>query len=292
MILAGNAPRGDTSLALKHDKSERSDGCPTPRPGWALEVADSTTGEITKIPLPCGRNPCPHCRRRNVQVTAAKMGLNQTMTDRKVTHAVLSTTRDWVDQATLSAGWKEMHRLVRRDVCSDARYSWFREWTTGKRDGIRRTHYHSTWALDNDDQAAAVARISNRVWAKRAGAYHEKAHGWKPVWDAGGLTRYIAGLVGHHLKSGQAPPPGWTGRRFGTSRGFYAIDTRELDKQAKAAVRDDRLRHHLERVMADDDSIPDHLPEEIWDEVLTGRLEQAERAREYCRIVPISRWAT
>ncbi len=40
--------------------------------------------------------------------------------------------------------------------------------------------------------------------------------------------------------------------------------------------------------MADDDSIPDHLPEEIWDEALTARLEQAERAREYCRIVPIS----
>jgi hypothetical protein len=25
------------------------------------------------------------------------------------------------------------------------------------------SHYHSTWALDNDDQAAAVAGISNRA---------------------------------------------------------------------------------------------------------------------------------
>jgi hypothetical protein len=216
------------------------------------------------------------------------MGLNQTLTDRPISHAVLSTTRLWVEQAALSAGWKEMHRLVRRDVCPTARYAWFREWTPGRNDGIRRTHYHSTWALDNDEQAAEVAAISNTVWATRAGAYSEKAHNAKRVWDAGGLTRYIAGLVGHHLKGDQAPPPGWTGRRFGTSRGFYAIDSRELDRQAKAAVRDDRLRHHLERVMADDDAIPDRLPVEIWDEVLTERLARAERAREHVRIVRTS----
>jgi hypothetical protein len=233
------------------------------------------TGEV--VPIPCARNSCPYCRRRNVQVTAAKMGLNQTLTDRPVTHAVLSTTRDWVPQATLAAGWKEMGRLVRRDVCPTARYAWFREWTTGDHsDGVRRTHYHSTWALDSDDQAGDVAAMSNRVWATRAGAWSGKAHGWKAVYDAGGLTRYIAGLVGHHLKSNQAPPAGWSGRRFGTSRGFYAIASDELDRQAKALVRDDRLRHHLEQTMGDALNVPDGLPEQIWDELLTARLEEAK----------------
>jgi hypothetical protein len=248
------------------------------------------TGEM--FPLPCARNSCPHCRRRNVQVTAAKMGLNQTLTDRPITHAVLSTTRDWVSQDVLRAGWKEMGRLVRRDVCPTARYAWFREWTEGRNDGVRRTHYHSTWALDSDDQAAAVAAVSNRVWASRAGAWSEKAHGWKVVYDAGGLTRYIAGLVGHHLKSNQAPPPGWSGRRFGTSRGFYAIDTRDLDKQARTMVRDERLRHHLEQTMGDELNVPDGLPLEIWDELLTKRLETA-RQRPAPKIVRVRRgtWA-
>jgi hypothetical protein len=284
-----DAPLGDTSLALNRNKSERALACPTPRLDRAAEIINYDTGQVTLQPLGCKRNTCPVCRRRNVQQTAAKMGLNQTLTDRPVTHAVLSTTRDWVDQATLSAGWKEMHRLVRRDVCPDARYAWFREWSVKPIRGteLRRTHYHSTWALDNDEQAAAVARISNRVWAKRAGAHSDQAHGWKAVWDAGGLTRYLAGLVGHHLKQGQAPPAGWTGRRFGSSRGFYAIDPRELDKQARDLVRDDRLRWHLERTMADDDTIPDHLPGEIWDEVLTDRLTTA-RARPPIRIVPVS----
>lgn len=276
---ATTTSESETSLALNHDKSERgpsnpqneASGCPTPRLDRAFVVS---TGEL--LPIPCGRNSCPHCRRRNVQVTAAKMGMNQTLTDRPITHAVLSTTRDWVPQSVLAAGWKEMGRLVRRDVCATARYAWFREWTEGRNDGVRRTHYHSTWALDNDDQAAEVAAISNRVWATRAGAWSEKAHGWKPVYDAGGLTRYVAGLVGHHLKANQAPPPGWLGRRFGTSRGFYAIDSRELDKQAKAAVRDERLVHHLERVMADELNVPDGLPEEIWDELLSDRLAQAK----------------
>jgi len=239
-------------------------------------VVNWETGEITLRPLGCGRNGCPVCRRRNVQITAAKMGINQGLTDRPVTHAVLSTTRDWVSQDVLASGWKEMARLVRRDVCSTARYAWFREFTD--RDAThdwKRTHYHSTWALDSDDQAQAVAEISNHVWASRAGAWAEKAHGWQRVWDAGGLTRYIAGLVGHHLKANQSPPPGWTGRRFGTSKGFYAIDSRDLDRDAKAAVRDDRLRWHLERAMAGDDGLPNYLPETIWDEVLTSRLEHA-----------------
>lgn len=247
-------------------------------------------------PLPCGRNSCPHCRRRNVQVTAAKMGINQTLTDRPVTHAVLSTTRDWVPDDRMREGWRQFRRAVKRWVDVDPRYAWFREWTTGegaRSDGIRRTHFHSTWALEHDDQAQAVAEISNDVWGRITGATSEKAHGWKPVYDAGGLTRYIAGLVGHHLKSGQAPPPGWAGRRYGASVGFYAIDSRELDRQARAAVRDERLVHHLEHAMATDDAIPDGLPESIWDELLTRRLEKA-RARPLPRIVRVApgTWGT
>jgi hypothetical protein len=217
------------------------------------------------------------------------MGIAQTLSDRPVTHAVLSTTRDWVETDTLREGWRQMSRGAKRHILGeDPRYAWFREWSVRPIAGTdqRRTHYHSTWALDNDDQAQAVVELSLEVWGRLAGAHSDQAHGWQNVWDAGGLTRYLAGLVGHHLKQGQAPPPGWTGRRFGTSRGFYPLDPRELDRQAKTAVRDDRLRWYLERTMADDDTVPDHLPADIWDDVLTARLELA-RTRPPIRIVPV-----
>jgi hypothetical protein len=243
------------------------------------------------VPLGCGRNGCPHCRRRNVQVTAAKLGLNQLLTDRPATHAVLSTTRDWADSKTLREGWAQFARRVRSEVCPDARYAWCREFTPrDETHDWKRTHYHSVWALDDDDQAQAVAAISNKVWGRLTGATSDKAHGWQRVWDAGGLVRYMAGLVGHHLKESQQPVAQWRGRRFGTSRGYYAIDTRELDRQAKQVVRDQRLVHALEQELVA--AVPDGLPEFIFDEVLTARLDRA-RSMPPARIVPVSldRWA-
>ena len=156
---------------------------------------------------------------------------------------------------------------MRREVHPRAGYAWFREWTTGKSDGVRRTHYHSTWTrIETDEAGAAVAAISNEVWARLAGAWSEKAHGFKRIYDAGGLARYVAGLAGHHLKTGQAPPPGWSGRRVGTSRGFYGGDARELRTEAETLVRDERLSHRL--LVELFDGAPDSLPLEIVDEVL------------------------
>jgi hypothetical protein len=291
----GDDPAADALLVLNRDKSPRAGACPAPRLDRAAEIIDFETGEVTLKPVGCGRNGCLVCRRRNVQQTAAKMGIAQSLSDRPVTHAVLSTTRDWVETDTLREGWRQMSRGARRHILGEApRYSWFREWSVKPIAGteLRRTHYHSTWALENDDQAQAMVELSIDVWGRLAGAYSEHAHGAQRIWDAGGLTRYLAGLVGHHLKEGQAPPPGWTGRRFGTSLGFYPIDSLELDRQAKAVVSDDRMLWHLEQAMARDDAIPDRLPVEIWDELLTALLEEA-RSRPPVRVVRVdpSTWA-
>lgn len=244
-------------------------------------------GEL--VPIPCGRNDCPYCRPRNVQVTAAMMGLNATLSAKPVRTAVLSTTREWVDEDTLRNGWKDVARRVRSEVDPEAGYAWFREWTRGKSDGVRRTHYHSTWTCDCC-HGEALAEISRDVWSRLAGAYSEKAHGAKPIWDAGGLTRYVAGLAGHHLKSGQAPPPGWTGRRFGTSKGFYAIPADELRSRAAVAVRDERLVHRMtqalwERWPGDEDG-PGMMDVELYDERLTELLE-LERAKPRVRVVRV-----
>jgi hypothetical protein len=264
-----SAAESGAVLALNHDKSP---SCPTPRQDRAFVLP---TGEM--VPIPCHRNACPYCRPRNVQITAAMMGINAARSDKPPTYAVLSTTRDWVDEHTLRNGWKDMARRVRREIAPDAGYAWFREWTTGRNDGVRRTHYHSTWSgISDDAQASGVAEISNDIWKRLAGAHSEKAHGYKRIWNAGGLARYVAGLAGHHMKQGQAPPPGWSGRRFGTSRGFYAVDARELRAEAESVVRDERLVHRLTREIFDQSGI-DHLPEEIVDELLTVQLEEARQ---------------
>lgn len=250
------------------EPDERLTSCPTPREDRAF-LLDS--GEV--VPIRCGRNGCPYCRRLNVQVTAAVMGINATEQEQPPSYAVLTTTRDWIPDEQLRECWAQFARRVRREVAPDAGYAWFREWTEGRSDGIRRTHYHSVWSgIEGDDQAAAVAEISRSIMARSAGAWSPEAHGYQRVWDSGGLTRYVAGLVGHHLKQNQQPPPGWKGRRYGVSRGWYAIPRDELLKRAKAAVRDDRLRHRLELAVID--STPDVLPDWIVDEVVTARLEE------------------
>jgi hypothetical protein len=202
------------------------------------------------------------------------------------TYAILSTTRNEVDQPTLRNGWKDVARRVRREVCPDVQYAWFREWTTGRHDaqGVRRTHYHSIWTHLDGEQAAAVVEISREVWTRLTNAWSEQAHGYERIWDAGGLARYVAGLAGHHLKTGQAPPAGWRGRRYGTSRRFYGTDARELRAEAEALVRDQRIAYHLARELTG--ARPDALPVAISDESLTARMDEA-RARPKLRVVAV-----
>jgi hypothetical protein len=283
---------GDTSLALLRDKSPRSnEGCPNPRRGWALEVAG-----VELVPLGCGRNGCSYCGVRNVQVTATMMGLNAERSTVKPSHAVLTTTREEVDDATVREAWRQFARGVRRSLGRPVPYAWFKERTTGeapRSGGIRRLHFHSAWSGLRDDEGAAVRDISQDVFGRLTGAYSERAHGVKRVWDTGGLTRYFAGLVGHHLKYEQsAAAEGERVRRVGTSRGYYVTDPAELRREATVVVRDERVAYRLFRAIVE--AVPDGLPEHIVDEVLTERLRAVKAAgRPSCRVVPVpANWWT
>src|SRR5205823_4426032 len=220
------------------DKSGK--GCPTPVVGRALQLH---TGEV--VPLPCGRNSCPVCRRRNVLVTAAMVGLDAVADAPQL--ALTTTTRDWIDDATLREGTAQYVRAVRREVEPGFQYLWQREWTTGRgrrADGKRRTHKHWLTKRVPVEHKAELVEIAVEVWKRLAGA---DQHFVQEVWDAGGAARYLAGLVGHHLKAAQAPPAGWRGRRVGQSRGYYGEAASELRVRAEEVVRDQRLAGLLER---------------------------------------------
>jgi hypothetical protein len=207
-------------------------------------------------------------------VTAAMLGLNKAAdSERPVRIALLTTTRDWVDDATLREGTAQFVRKVRREVASDFQYAWMREWTTGagrKSEGIRRTHKHWLPKGVAIEHGPALLQLSADVWGRIAGA---ERHFVRPVWDAGGLARYMAGLVGHHLKESQTPPSGWRGRRIGTSRDFYARPAGELRAQAVEITRDARLMRRLEAELADE--LPDGVTADLFDEVLSSRFASA-----------------
>ena len=125
------------------------------------------------------------------------VGLNEAAdSSRPVRIALLTTTRDWLDDDTLREATAHFVRKVRRDVTPDFQYLWMREWTTGRAGrsgGVRRTHKH--WlakGVEGDGEALVGAAAD--VWGRMAGA---EKHFVKRVWDAGGLARSMAGLVGH-----------------------------------------------------------------------------------------------
>jgi hypothetical protein len=81
-------------------------------------------------PIPCGRNTCAICRRRNVLVTASMVGLDAVEDAPQL--ALTTTTRDWIDDATLREGTAQYVRAVRGEVEPGFQYLWQREWTTGR----------------------------------------------------------------------------------------------------------------------------------------------------------------
>lgn len=241
--------------------------------GLALEVVDWQTGEIMRVPLPCGRNSCAWCRRRNAYVTAMMFGIDAAAGNPPVLALTTTTERhseDWELRETTA----QFVRKLRERVAPEVHYAWEREWTTGlrARDGRRRTHYH--WLLKNvpRDAGPAIVRTAQDVYRRRAGAWR---HDVRPVWDAAGFGRYIAGLVGHHLKEAQRPPDGWKGRRVGTSRGYYSIPAAELRRCAEVAVAEERLIRGLESRLATELPGDGQIPGDVWEELLEHEYVRA-----------------
>jgi hypothetical protein len=196
---------------------------------------NDATGEI--VPIPCKRNSCPFCSRRNASINAAMLGLDAA--ERCPTIAATTTTRDAVTAAELRQGFAYMTKLI-RGRHADAEYAALIEWTTGraaKSGGIRRPHFHSLWKGVPADDVTAVRAIAKRVWTNVAGA---KSHVVEEIRTPAGAVMYVGR---HHLKESQAPPPGFVGlRRIRTSRGYYARPARELRAEAELQVRAGKLR--------------------------------------------------
>jgi hypothetical protein len=80
------------------------------------------------------------------------------------------------------------------------------------------------------EEAGAVV---GRVWCGQVDAEPSRQH-VAPVSNAGGLMRYLAL---HFQKESQAPPIGWRGHRFTSSRGYFPLGAASARARAKESLR-------------------------------------------------------
>lgn len=110
-----------------------------------------------------------------------------------------------------------------------------REFTTGygpRSSGRRRPHWNLLLKGVPAGALEEVRAVSGRVWCKHVDALPERQHAGL-VYDSGGLGRYLAL---HFQKESQAPPKGWRGHRFTSSRGYFPDGVKVAREKAREAM--------------------------------------------------------
>ena len=173
-------------------------------------------------------------------VTAAMVGLDAAVDQPRVVSTF--TTRDAIAPAAFNESMKYIAKLVRSEL-GPTRCCSFLEFTTGKgrrSGGHRRPHLHTLWKDVDQDAAPVIAGIAVHVLERASGAYR---HDVEEIRSPAGATMYVAR---HHLKESQAPPSWWgPTRRVRPSRGYWSRPSQDLRTQAKAVVREKRVRRRL-----------------------------------------------
>jgi hypothetical protein len=196
--------------------------------------------------------------------------------------ATTFTTRDLVGVPVLREAMAQTARKVRVEIAREAKYGGTLEWTTGQTKysgGHRRPHLHLLWKGLDENDADDVRAIATEVWQRLTGAH---SHTSEAIRTPGAAIRYVAL---HHLKEGQAPPLGFTGRRLWTSLGWWEGGALETRTRARAVVVDERLRRRCERELLE--QVPDGLDEGLFDELLAGKLDEARKTRGQVRAVRV-----
>lgn len=170
---------------------------------------------------------------------------------------------------------REKLLLAYRRRWSDAQVACQREFTTGygpRSGGRRRPHWNLMLKGIPSSDLSELREVTQRVWCGHVDAEPERQH-VGAVYEAGGLGRYLAL---HFQKESQAPPEGWRGHRFTSSRGYFPEGTRVARERARSVIRVRRKVWNLEQAAAEQCGV---IPEGLdFFEVAEGLL--AKQARE------------
>jgi len=194
----------------------------------------SNLGEIVR-----GRcsspNLCEYCARLAAVENAELLALDAVNGTAPGTYVVL--TQASADQAP-RAYYQSLNQLqaaLRRRL-PGYQASWLVEFTTGRAatsGGHRRPHFNGLIkGVASEDQAQVVREEIDRIWCRRQQAV-AAAQYVAPVQEMGGLMRYLAL---HFMKEAQAPPSGWKGHRFRTTRGYLWLPTPQARKVARESL--------------------------------------------------------
>ncbi|HWE07809.1 MAG TPA: hypothetical protein VG325_00550 [Solirubrobacteraceae bacterium] len=213
------------------------------------------SGEL--VPVRCGRsNSCPACAWlasiENVSVVALDSRREQ-----PTVGMTLTTKRADFEMARYRRAVEDLFRWLRREFGADVAYLLMMEWTTGSGGHGRLPHGHLLVkrlpdGLDLSPGCELWRQIKKR-WERSTGAWRVELRELRTPAGA------IAYMVGHHHKREQAPPEGWSGKRFRPSRNYFDRPVGEL----REAVRFDRSVHmrseQLLESLRDQDVDPDSL---------------------------------
>jgi hypothetical protein len=210
-------------------------GCPR----WpeSLRLLNRTTGELVR-----GRcratNLCGYCAKLAAVENAELLAIDA-MEHAPAVWIVLTTRTPDVRPASFWRSREQVWKAVRRRWPA-AEYAFLVEFTTGygaRSGGLRRPHWNLLVKGVPVDELDELRQVVVAVWCRREDAEPAAQH-VGAIAEVGGLMRYLAL---HFQKESQAPPAGWRGHRFRTSRGYLVRPAAELRAEAKRSLRLKRL---------------------------------------------------
>jgi hypothetical protein len=242
----------------------RSDGCAR----WPehLRLLNHTTGEL--VPGRCrATNLCPYCARL-FAVETSEMLLLDAMEDAPTLYVVL-TARELLTRAVCRAHLRHLRRALRRRW-PNVRWAVLVEFQ--KRGALHLNLLtKGVPAAELEQYLTAVSELwCSRVDATRAGQWGGV------IADGIGVVQYV---TLHFMKPGQAPPIGWRGHRYSSTRDYLVRPASELRVEARRSLRLKRKLHAgLDVELAEAELLVDELTTWTLRSTLSGRDVDRERS--------------
>lgn len=143
----------------------------------------------------------------------------------------LTTRRADFDMKRYRRAVEAVFRWLRREYGHEVAYLLMMEWTRGEGGRGRLPHGHLLVkrlpeGLDLGPGCELWRELKAR-WEHHTGAWMVEL---RELRTAGGAIAY---MVGHHHKREQAPPQGWSGKRFRPSQNYFVRPIAELRQDAR-----------------------------------------------------------
>jgi hypothetical protein len=186
-------------------------------------------GEL--LPVRCkASNRCPYCAWLAASENVAVVALDAT--DEQPTVGMTLTTRDPdFDMTRFRDAARDLFRWLRHQYGSELAYLMLMEWTTGSGGHGRLPHAH---VLVKRLPAGVDLGPGCQLWQDVKARWERLTGAWRvelrKLLSPGGAVGY---MVGHHHKREQAPPEGWSGKRFRPSKNYFVQPIAELREQVR-----------------------------------------------------------